>query len=65
MLFKYVFESTPKIHLDLTVYLSRDREFNRMSDRSDVALHKCGHDARFGAAKDSPMEWSPFLPDRG
>ena len=36
-----------------------------MSERSDVALLECGHDARFGVAEDGPMEWSAFLLDRG
>ena len=56
MLIKYVLESTLKIHLDLTVCLSRDREFNRMSDESDVVLLECRHDARFSTAENGPME---------
>jgi len=63
LFFKYVLEFTPKIHLDLTICLSRDGELNRMSDRGNVVLLECGYDARFGSAEDGPMEWSRPFPD--
>jgi len=44
------------MHLDLAVCLSRDREFDRMSDKSDIVLLECGYYARFGAPEDGPME---------
>ena len=64
-MFKYVPEFTPQIHLNLTVCLARDREFNRMSDESNAVLLECGNDVRFSTAEDSPMKWDRSLPDQG
>jgi len=40
-LFKYVLQLSSKVHLDLAIYLTRDKEFNRMSDGSDAVLIEC------------------------
>jgi len=44
------------VHLNLMIYLERNRRFNTMSDRGDTVLLECGYDARLGAAEDGPAE---------
>jgi len=55
----------PEIHLNFGVCLTRDREFDRMSDGSDAVLIECGYNAKFSMTKNSLAEWCGFYHHRG